>query len=128
MKKMLLAVLGLLSFASLVDARGFGGRCGKSCGPCAAPACAPACAPQCPVIPRCFKTIELPAIERRVKQPDVCERIPQPDCVKYVAQKPIVIQRAPICVRTKVADKVVWHKQPDIVTFECPCGTTANGC
>lgn len=95
MKRMLFALAAIFAVASVADLSAFGyGRRG-SCNSCATPvaSCAPACAT--PVVPKCYKTIEVPAIQRNIKQAPVCERIPQPD-------------------------KVVWHAQPDIIVYECP--------
>lgn len=133
MKKMLLLAVAILSVSFVGTASaifGLGrGRCGVSCPPAQ-------CAVQqaCP-IPKCYKTVEVPAIERRIKQPDICETIPCPDKVVWHKQKPLVIPQPDICERIPQPAKVVTHKQPDIVTYECPVNATSvplgqvvNGC
>ncbi len=125
MNKMMLAVLALgLGYAGAAQAFLFGRNCGRGCGAAVA---APTCAPvqQQVAVPKCFKTIEVPAIERRIKQPDICETIPCPDKVVYHKQKPLVIPQPDICERIPQAPKQVWHKQPDIVTYECPVEASA---
>lgn len=101
MKKMLLALVAIFAIATISNvSAGFGyGRRGCNTG-CATPVAA---CPATPVVPKCFKTIEVPAIQRNIKQAPICERIPQPD-------------------------KVVWHAQPDIIVYECPsdCNTGCN--
>jgi hypothetical protein len=118
MKKLL--VLSLLS-CSVISSIGAGcNPCRPACQPAA---CQPACQPACPAKPKCYKTVmvpkqimcpkvvEVPAIEKRIKQAPTCER----KCEYY---------KVPVTVyETRCRWKTIWHAQPDIVCYECPVDT-----
>jgi hypothetical protein len=141
MKKMLLAALafGLVAAGSLTA--GFFGRgrfsgpnnCATpACAPCA-PVCAPVCAPCAPAvcqtaIPKCFKTIEVPAIERRIPNSPIRRCVKNPDRVEYIEQAPLVIPQEPLKKCTPVADTVWFEEVPDTIVYECPVDAQAAPC
>ncbi len=144
MKRLLLTVAVLMS-PMLVEANRYRyGSCKtSSCRTsCAPTACAPyagssaACAVEEPCPPRCTKTImvpqtiqvpkviEVPARKIVMPQPDVIERIPCPPVEVRTPQPPIP---QPDCISYRcVPDRIVHHKQPDIIRYECP--TDCNPC
>ncbi len=147
MKKLLLTVAVLLS-PIVLEARQYGrygrnsARYGSACGtsgcrtacpmPCATPramSCAPA---ECnePTPPRCCKTIMVPETIQVPKVVEVPARrivIPQPDVIEYIAQPPVEVRtpqppipQPDIISYRCVPDKIVHHKQPDCIRYECP--------
>ncbi len=142
MKKMLLAAITLagLTIVGDAEARLFGrGRyssptnnsaCGPVCGPVCAPSCAPSCAPACgnSAIPRCFKTIEVPAIERRIKNAPIRRCVKNPDIIEFRDVAPLVIPQEPERICKPVADTVWFEEVPDTVVYECPCDAQQTAC
>jgi hypothetical protein len=64
------------------------------------------------------KTIEVPARKIVIPQPDHIEYIPQPAVEVRIPQPPI--PQCDIIEYRCVPDKVVTHKQPDCIRWECP--------
>ncbi len=138
MKKLLLALVVGLAAVSLVQARYRRGvyRRGRNWSSQRGSRCAPRCAPKCapvrcePRAPKCYKNIMVPVTVEECRQIEVPARkivIPQPDLVECIPQ-PAIEVRTPqppipqpdIITYKCVPDKIVHHKQPPCIRYECP--------
>ena len=149
-KLMLAAVIGLLSTGAIFAFGRRNGDCcpqrrSRACRPKRRNNdCCPKrnnCPPRCkrrsrvvsePTPPRCCKTI---MVDKTIQVPKVIEVparkivTPQPDLIEYIPQEPVevripqpatIIENPDIIEYRCQPDKVVHHKQPDCIRFECP--------
>ena len=125
MKKLLFAaVAGLLTMGVLQAGCGWRNR--RNCCPTRRRTCAPRRVSCEPTPPRCCKTIQVPKtimVDKVIEVPARKIVIPQPDVVEHICQDPICIKIPVTTYRYEykpVPDKVVHHKQPDVIRYECP--------
>lgn len=134
MKRILFASIAiLLSVGSTFAWRSNRSSCYR--GGCARTvSCARPCQKPCePVAPRCCKTVmvdtivqvpkvvEVAAIKKVTPMPDIVEVIEQPCQEIHIPQAPTIIQNPDLIEYRPVPAKIVRHKQPPCVTYECPC-------